>query len=36
MDHDQRFKKLIQTFFAEFLMLFFRPWAQRLDATAVE
>jgi hypothetical protein len=36
MDHDQRFKKLIQTFFAEFLMLFFRPWAERLDATAVQ
>jgi hypothetical protein len=24
MDHDQRFKILIQTFFADFLLLFFR------------
>jgi hypothetical protein len=36
MDHDQRFKVLIQTFFDDFLHLFFRPWAERLDATAVE
>ena len=36
MDHDQRFKTLIQTFFVEFLLLFFKPWADRLDAAAVE
>jgi hypothetical protein len=36
MDHDQRFKILIQTFFQEFLLLFFRKWAERLDGTAVE
>jgi hypothetical protein len=35
MDHDQRFKVLLQTFFAEFLLLCFRPRAERLDATAV-
>jgi hypothetical protein len=36
MDHDQRFKTLIQTFFVEFLQLFFGKWAERLDASAVE
>ena len=36
MDHDQRFKTLIRTFFQEFLLLFFGSWAERLDATAVE
>jgi hypothetical protein len=36
MDHDQRFKILIQEFFADFLLLFFRPWAERLDCTTVE
>ena len=36
MDHDQRFKTLIKTFFQEFLLLFFEFWAERLDATAVE
>lgn len=36
MDHDQRFKNLIQTFFVEFLLLFFRTWAERLDAAGVE
>ena len=35
-DHDQRFKMLIQVFFADFLRLFFRPWAERLDCSAVE
>jgi hypothetical protein len=35
-DHDQRFKALIQEFFDAFLRLFFRVWADRLDATAVE
>ena len=36
MDHDQRFKTLIQEFFGDFLALFFRPWAERLDTEAVE
>jgi hypothetical protein len=36
MDHDQRFKNLIQTFFREFLLLFFATWAERLDCSAVE
>jgi hypothetical protein len=31
MDHDQRFKTLIREFFADFLHLFFRDWAARLD-----
>ncbi len=35
-DHDQRFKTLIQTFFPQFLALFFPRWAERLDADAVE
>ena len=34
MDHDQRFKELIKTFFADFLRLFFAAWAARLDADA--
>jgi len=36
MDHDQRFKILIKEFFELFLQLFFRPWAERLDCSAVE
>ena len=36
MDHDQRFKILIQLFFLEFLQLFFKEWANRLDAEEVE
>ncbi len=36
MDHDQRFKILIQMFFLEFLQLFFKEWADRLDASAVQ
>ena len=36
MDHDQRFKVLIQEFFMEFLLLFFAAWAERFDCTAVE
>jgi hypothetical protein len=36
MDHDQRFKILIRTFFKEFLFLFFRAWAERLDPDAVQ
>jgi Domain of unknown function (DUF4351) len=35
-DHDQRFKTLIQEFFADFLRLFFGEWAARLDCDAVE
>ncbi len=35
-DHDQRFKTLIRTFFADFLRLFFAEWAERLDVDAVE
>lgn len=35
-DHDQRFKTLIQEFFAEFLLLFFAKWAERLDCSKVE
>ncbi len=31
MDHDQRFKTLIQEFFADFLRLFFADWAARFD-----
>lgn len=36
MDHDQRFKTLIQEFFGDFLRLFFTPWAERLDTEAAE
>jgi hypothetical protein len=36
MDHDQRFKLLIQEFFGDFLDLFFHTWAERLDASQVE
>src|SRR5437660_2550588 len=36
MDHDQRFKTLIKVFFQDFLVLFFKDWAARLDASAVE
>jgi hypothetical protein len=36
MDHDQRFKTLIREFFADFLHLFFRDWAARLDLRTVE
>jgi len=31
MDHDQRFKQLLTTFFPEFLQLFFPQWADRFD-----
>ena len=34
-DHDQRFKALIQAFFAEFLLLFFGKWAARFDLGSV-
>jgi hypothetical protein len=30
-DHDQRFKTLLQEFFAEFIQLFFPTWAERFD-----
>ena len=36
MDHDQRFKTLIREFFGDFLRLFFRDWADQVDADAVE
>ena len=36
MDHDQRFKTLIRQFFAQFLLLFFRDWAARLDLSQVQ
>lgn len=36
MDHDQRFKILIKTFFREFLLLFFLEWAERFDVAQVE
>jgi hypothetical protein len=35
-DHDQRFKTLIQEFFADFMSLFFAKWAERLDCAAAE
>lgn len=36
MDHDQRFKELIRTFFADFLRLFFADWAARFDLGSAE
>lgn len=36
MDHDQRFKTLIRTFFADFLRLFFAAWAARFDLDTLE
>jgi hypothetical protein len=35
-DHDQRFKTVLQTFFAEFFRLFFPPWAERFDFSQIE
>jgi hypothetical protein len=35
-DHDQRFKILIQEFFAWFLQLFFAKWAERLNCDELE
>ncbi len=35
MDHDQRFKKLIRDFFAEFFALFFADWLDLFDLSAV-
>ena len=34
-DHDQRFKVLLQEFFAEFFQLFFPEWARRFDFSRV-
>jgi hypothetical protein len=34
--HDQRFKRLLQEFFAEFLQLFFPEWAARFDFSGIE
>jgi hypothetical protein len=34
--HDQRFKKLLREFFAEFFWLFFPEWAARFDFSSVE
>jgi hypothetical protein len=36
LDHDQRFKTLIQEFFGDFLRLFFAEWAERFDCSTVE
>jgi hypothetical protein len=36
MEHDQRFKTMLRTFFAEFLWLFFAKWAERFDLTRIE
>jgi hypothetical protein len=35
-DHDQLFKTLLQTFFAEFIRLFFAEWADRFDFSDLE
>lgn len=35
-DHDQRFKVLLQEFFAEFFQLFFPDWFARFDFTRVD
>jgi hypothetical protein len=35
-DHDQRFKTLLQLFFADFLRLFFSTWAERFEFKHVE
>lgn len=35
-DHDQRFKELLREFFADFMRLFFDPFARRFDLSAVE
>lgn len=34
--HDERFKKLLQEFFAEFFWLFFAEWAARFDFNSLE
>jgi hypothetical protein len=35
-DHDQRFKTLLKTFFAEFFQVFFTAWADRFDFSRVD
>jgi hypothetical protein len=35
MDHDQRLKELLRQFFAKFLNLFFREWAEMLDLSEI-
>jgi hypothetical protein len=35
-DHDQRFKSLLKTFFAEFFQAFFPAWAGRFDFSGVD
>src|SRR5438046_1187366 len=35
-DHDQRFKIVLQTFFAEFFRLFFPAWAEHFDFSQIE
>ncbi len=35
-DHDQRFKLILQTFFREFMELFFPEWARRFDLSQPE
>jgi hypothetical protein len=35
-DHDQRFKVVLQAFFAEFFRLFFPAWAERFDFSQIE
>ena len=36
VDHDQRFKVLLKTFFAEFFRTFFPEWADRFDFARVD
>lgn len=35
MDHDQRFKILLQAFFQEFMQLFYAAWAPHFDFSRV-
>jgi hypothetical protein len=35
-DHDQRFKSLLKTFFAEFFQVFFPAWADRFEFSRVD
>ncbi len=35
MDHDQRFKSLVQEFFVDFLELFFADWATQMDYSTI-
>src|SRR6516164_5711760 len=35
-DHDQRFKTLLQTFFPEFVELFFPDWVSRFDLGSID